>query len=150
MPETTRNELQERQNAPLILTSSAESFNATNGQNSSSPAVRSMFVSHCGSGYNSQSGASMSGHSVFVLDVNGNPLTPCKPSKARKLLKGKQAKSVWNKFGMFGIQMLVETRKEHPETKLGYDLGTKFEGHSIVCGKEITCLLCGNFQTRRK
>ena len=136
MPETTRNELQERQDTPLILTSSAESFNATNGQDSSNPAVRSMFVSHCGSGYNSQAGASMSGHSVFVLDVDGVPLTPCKPSKARKLLKGKQAKPVWNKFGKFGMQMLVETRKEHPETKLGYDLGTKFEGHSVVCGKE--------------
>ena len=136
MPETTRNELQERQNAPLILTSSEESFNSTNGQNSSNPVVRSMFVSHCGSGYNSQLGDSMSEHSVFVLDVNGVPLTPCKPSKARKLLKGKQAKPIWNKFGRFGIQMLVETRKEHPETKYGYDLGTKFEGHSVVCGKE--------------
>lgn len=136
MPETTRNELQERQNTPLILTSSEESFNSTNGQNSSNPVVRSMFVSHCVSGYNSKLGDSMSEHSVFVLDVNGVPLTPCKPSKARKLLKGKQAKSIWNKFGRFGIQMLVETRKEHPETKHGYDLGTKFEGHAIVCGKE--------------
>jgi len=136
MPETTRNELQERQNTPLILTSSEESFNSTNGQNSSNPVVRSMFVSHCVSGYNSKLGDSMSEHSVFVLDVNGVPLTPCKPSKARKLLKGKQAKPIWNKFGRFGIQMLVETRKEHPETKHGYDLGTKFEGHAIVCGKE--------------
>ena len=63
MPKTTRLGLQERQDAtlkgleakplPLILTTSAESFNATNDQNSSSPAVRSKSYSHCGSGYNS-------------------------------------------------------------------------------------------------
>ena len=136
MPKTTRKGLQERQDAPLILTASAELLNATNDQGSGNPTARSKSFFHWGSGYNSQKRASMSGHSVFVLDVDGNPLTPCKPSKARKLMKGNQAKPVWNKFGMFGIQMLVETRKEHPETKLGYDLGTKFEGHSVVCGKE--------------
>ena len=149
MPETTRLGLQERQDAtrkgleakkplPLILTASAESFNATNDQNSSSPAVRSKSYSHCGSGYNSilKNRARVSGHSVFVLNVDGEPLTPCKPSKARKLLKGKQAKPVWNKFGMFGIQMLRRVGNKHPETKHGYDIGTKFEGHAIVCGRE--------------
>ncbi|MBE3123002.1 MAG: RRXRR domain-containing protein [Thermoplasmata archaeon] len=133
---STRQELKECQDAPLILTASAESFNATNDQNSSSPAVRSKSLSHWGSGCNSQKGASMSGHSVFILDVNGKPLTPCKPSKARKLLKGNQAKPVWNKFGLFGIQMLVETRKEMPTSALGIDFGTKFEGYSVVVGKE--------------
>ena len=76
MPETTRLGLQERQDAtlkgleakplPLILTTSAESFNATNDQNSSSPAVRSKSYSHCGSGYNSilKNRARVSGHSV--------------------------------------------------------------------------------------
>ena len=78
----------------------------------------------------------MSGHSVFVLDVNGKPLTPCKPSKARKLLKDNQAKPVWNKFSRFGIQMLVETRTETPKTVLGIDFGTKFEGYSVVVGTE--------------
>ena len=72
MPETTRLGLQERQDAtrkgleakkplPLILTASAESFNATNDQNSSSPAVRSKSYSHCGSGYNSRKRARISG-----------------------------------------------------------------------------------------
>jgi hypothetical protein len=96
-----------------------------------------MHLSHWGSGYDSQDkGARLSGHSVFVLDVNGKPLTPCKPSKARKLLKDKQAKPVWNKFSRFGIQMLVGTRTDTPKTVLGVDLGTKFEGYSVVVGTE--------------
>jgi hypothetical protein len=57
----------------------------------------------------------MSGHSVFVLDTNGKPLSPTTPAKAKKLLKGKVAKPVWNKFGRFGVQMRVRTRKETPK-----------------------------------
>jgi hypothetical protein len=78
----------------------------------------------------------MSTHSVFVLDVDGKPLTPTKPSKARKLLEGGVAKKIWSKFGTFGIQMLQETRKETPVTGLGVDQGTKFEGYSVVVDKE--------------
>jgi hypothetical protein len=78
----------------------------------------------------------MSAHSVFVLSKDGTPLTPTKPAKAKKLLKAGVAKPVWNKFGEFGIQMLVETRKETPKTALGIDNGTKFEGYSVVCGQE--------------
>lgn len=77
----------------------------------------------------------MSGR-VFVLGKDGKPLTPCKISKARKLMKGKQAKPVWNKFSQFGIQMLVDTRKETPKTVLGIDFGTKFEGYSVLSGTE--------------
>lgn len=75
-------------------------------------------------------------HSVFVLDINGKPLMPTTPSKARKLLKNGVAKKCWSKFGTFGIQMLVDTRKEKQECTLGADNGTKFEGYSVVCGKE--------------
>lgn len=81
----------------------------------------------------------MSEHSVFVLDKEGNPLTPCKPQRARKLMEDGQAKPVWNKFNKFGIQMLVETRKETPDTCLGCDQGTKFEGYSVVTPEENNC-----------
>jgi hypothetical protein len=75
-------------------------------------------------------------HTVFVLAKDGQPLTPCTPAKARKLLKGGVAKPVWSKFGTFGIQMLVETRRETPQTILGADTGSKFEGYAVVCGQE--------------
>jgi len=78
----------------------------------------------------------MSAHSVFVIGFDGKPLTPTTPAKARKLLEGGQAKKAWSKFGTFGIQMLVETRKETPLTVLGYDIGTKFEGIVVVSGTE--------------
>jgi hypothetical protein len=73
---------------------------------------------------------------VFVLDRDGKPLTPTTLTKARKLMSGGVAKPVWNKFGQFGIQMLVDTRKEVPKTVLGVDFGTRFEGYSVVTGKE--------------
>jgi hypothetical protein len=75
-------------------------------------------------------------HSVFVLALDGKPLSPTTPCHARKLLAAKVAKKAWSKFNTFGIQMLVETRRETPEATLGYDVGTKFEGFSVVCGQE--------------
>jgi hypothetical protein len=78
----------------------------------------------------------MSAHSVFVLHKDDTPLTPTKPTRARKLIEAGVAKPIWNKFGQFGIQLLTETRKEIPNTALGVDNGTKFEGYSVVCGKE--------------
>src|SRR5690348_1385940 len=44
-----------------------------------------------------------SGHSVFVLDCHGRPLTPTTPAKARKLLRAGVAVKVWSQFGTFGI-----------------------------------------------
>jgi len=135
-PKTTRQGLEEPMDAPLIPGASAESFNATNGNIGGEPADRSMSLSHWGSGYHSQSGASISGHNVFVIDVDGKPLTPTTNAKARKLMKGNQAKPIWNKFGLFGIQMLVEVGDKTPATILGVDLGTKYEGYTVVVGTE--------------
>jgi hypothetical protein len=78
----------------------------------------------------------LSTHSVFVIHKDGIPITPTKPQRAKNLLESGVAKPVWNKFGQFGIQMLVETRKEIPKTAIGIDNGTKFEGYSVVCGTE--------------
>jgi hypothetical protein len=118
--------LKERQDAPQVLHNSEEPLNSTS--ESCKP------LHHGGCGCNRK--GRMSAHSVFVLSKDGTPLTPTKPAKARKLLEAKVAKPVWNKFGQFGIQMLVETRKETPKTALCIDNGTKFEGYSVVCENE--------------
>lgn len=89
-------------------------------------------------GENTRDGArpNVGNHTVFVLAKDGSPLTPATPAKARKLLKAVEAKEVWSKFGTFGIQMLVDTRRQTPKTALGVDHGTKFEGYAVVCGSE--------------
>src|SRR4051794_40453997 len=81
-------------------------------------------------------GSRMSAHPVFVLDIDGDPLTPTTPAKAKKLLKGGVATPVWSKFGTFGIRMLVGTRRQTPRAALGVDHGTKFEGYSVVVDAE--------------
>ena len=131
---TTRTELQEPTDASLICRTSAELLNATSLKNTEELSDNSMPCSHSGSEYNLNQKASMS--RIFVLSFTGKPLTPCKQGKARKMLFGGVAKVVWNKFGEFGIQMLIPTREETPKTVLGIDNGTKFEGYSLIVGKE--------------
>ena len=118
--------LKERQDAPQVLHNSGEPFNPISESCKPLP--------HGGCGCNRK--GCLSVHSVFVLHKDGMPLTPTKPARAKKLMKDGVAKPVWNKFGQFGIQMLVETRKETPKTALCIDNGTRFEGYSVVCDKE--------------
>jgi len=122
--------------APLICCSVRENISSMDLENKRNSLDNPKLYFHVGSGYNSeQSEASMSGR-MFVLSLSGKPLTPCKPQKARKLLIGGVAKVVWNKFGEFGIQMLIPTREHTPKVVLGIDTGTKFEGLSLIVGKE--------------
>lgn len=121
------NQLEERQDTPLVL-------NNSDTANIKDKKLSKLNVA-CRSGNTVKQQAECR-HTIFVLSIEGNPLTPTTPSKARKLLKSNQAKKAFNKFNEFGIQMLVETRKEVPKTSLGYDPGTKFEGFSVVVDKE--------------
>ena len=129
---TTTQRLQEPEDTSLVFSPSLESFNSTSLQTIDNN-ENSKQLCYCGSEYNLNK-ASMS--RIFVLSFTGKPLTPCKPSKARKLLLGRVAVVVWNKFGEFGIKMLVQTREFTPKTVLGIDFGTKFEGYSLIPGSE--------------
>ena len=86
MSETTRTGLQELWSAPLAPNTSAELFNAMVSDESNKEDAKPKPCSHLRSGCDSENRASMSGR-VFVLDRGGKPLTPCKESKARKLIK---------------------------------------------------------------
>jgi hypothetical protein len=137
MRQTTRQGLKERQDTPQVLTSSEELLNSKSLKAPDTIGENPMPLPHLGCGYNSGSRGRISPkHNVFVLGVDGKPLTPTTPSKAGKLLKGKVAKTVWNKFGQFGIKMLVKTAEHKPRTALGVDFGTKYEGYAVATGKE--------------
>ncbi len=124
-------QLQERQSgSPALTTStSAKSDVALNSTTKLSVACR-------GEKTLSSGRTNVVKHTVFVLGVNGNPLTPTSRTKARKLLRGGVAKKCWSKFGTFGVKMLQETRTEAPKTSLGVDPGAKYDGFSVVCHKE--------------
>ncbi|MCJ7767378.1 RRXRR domain-containing protein [Candidatus Bathyarchaeota archaeon] len=105
--------------------------------NVNSPDTASKPLLHLGCGCNARKSRGLSPkHSVFVLAVDGKPLTPTTPCRAKRLMREGQAKPKWNKFGCFGIQMLVQTRREIPKTALGVDFGTKFEGYAVTVGNE--------------
>ncbi len=73
---------------------------------------------------------------VPVVDIRGIPLMPCKPFKARLLLKSGKAKPKRNKLGLFYLQLTYEQEPDNQTLVAGVDPGSKFEGYSIVGSKE--------------
>ena len=78
---------------------------------------------------------------IPVVSKTGKPLTPCKSSKARKLLEGGGAIKRWSKTGIFYIQLTTQTREHTPRMSLALDPGSKYSGIDIstekyrqVCG----------------
>ncbi len=71
---------------------------------------------------------------VYVLNKDKKPLMPCKPAKARKLLKNKKAKVVNRK--PFTIQLLYWSTGYKQDVTLGVDAGSKFVGLSATTTKK--------------
>lgn len=67
---------------------------------------------------------------VYVLNKEGKPLMPCKPKKARKLLKCNKVKII-NK-SPFTIQLLYGSSGYKQNINLGVDAGSKFIGLSTT------------------
>ncbi len=67
---------------------------------------------------------------VLVLDTNKTPLTPCKPSMAKKLLDAGKA-AVYRRFP-FSIILKKECNKSKTNLKLKIDPGSKTTGLAIV------------------
>lgn len=74
---------------------------------------------------------------IPVVNKDGKPLTPCSPTKARKLLHGGVAEKKWNKLGIFYIRLIIETREYTPEVCLGLDPGAKFDGVAVVSERVV-------------
>ena len=67
---------------------------------------------------------------VYVVNKNGNPLMPCKPTKAKHLLKLGRAKII--NYRPFTIQLKWDCEENLQPTTLGIDKGSKFTGLAIV------------------
>lgn len=92
-PKTTNKGLQERQDTPQVLTASGESFNPKSVPNAGD-STNSMPSVHSGCGYNSRKGDSLSKqHTVFVIGIDGTPLTPTTPSKSEETNERKASKT---------------------------------------------------------
>ena len=71
---------------------------------------------------------------VYVINKHGKPLMPCKPRKARLLLKNKQAKIL--KYEPFTIQLLYGSSVYKQKVSLGIDAGSKHVGASATTKKQ--------------
>lgn len=66
---------------------------------------------------------------VYVLNIDGKPLMPCKEAKARKLLKDNLARIV--KYEPFTIQLIFECENQTQDCTLGIDCGSKHIGLAV-------------------
>jgi hypothetical protein len=73
---------------------------------------------------------------IPVVSVEGKPLMPTTPAKARKLMRGKQAIGRRSKLGIFYVQMLRLVGNKVQELNLACDPGSKFDGYAVASGKE--------------
>ena len=72
---------------------------------------------------------------VYVVNQNGHPLMPCKPSKARKLLRDGRAKV--ERRSPFTIKLLWDCEEHVQEVTLGIDKGSHATGLALVGKREI-------------
>jgi len=70
---------------------------------------------------------------VYVLNIQGHPIMPCKEAKARKLLKNDLARVI--KREPFTIQLVFECENQIQEIILGIDAGSKTIGLSATTEK---------------
>ena len=132
---TTCVELQERQNASLILPSSGEPLNPMfpEGELSSTYIVEGKFNP------SNRLGVEPNRFRVPIVDANNKPLMPCTSIRARILLKNHKAIARRNKLSIFYIQLKTNKEPTNQSIVLGVDPGSKFEGFSIV-GTQDTVL----------
>lgn len=81
---------------------------------------------------------------VYVMNQTGNPLMPCKPSKARKLLRDGKARVITR--CPFTIKLLWDCEEHVQEVILSVDKGSHHTGFSCVGNGEI--LLSGEIEHR--
>ncbi|WXG43216.1 MAG: RRXRR domain-containing protein [Promethearchaeati archaeon SRVP18_Atabeyarchaeia-1] len=69
---------------------------------------------------------------VPVASVNGQPLMPTTPQRARTLLRAGIAEKRWNKLGQFYIQMRQDIASNRQGLCLAVDTGSKWDGVAVL------------------
>lgn len=82
---------------------------------------------------------------VFIQNKHGEALMPCKPQKARKLLKDEKAEIV--SYTPFTIKLLYGSSGYKQPIKVGIDLGTKHTGIAITTDDKV--LVKGEVEVRQ-
>lgn len=82
---------------------------------------------------------------VYVLNIQGKPIMPCKEAKARKLLRQNKAKIV--KYEPFTIQLLFECENQVQKVSLGVDAGSKRIGISATTKNGFYMKQTSNYAT---
>jgi len=120
----------------LACTSSLEPLNGTAARNGSLSLPRNV------EGHETPKGGRLSPTlRVPVVGVDGQPLMPTTPQRARRLLKDGVAEKRWNKLGQFYIRMLLQVGTEKQSICLAVDPGSKWDGVAVVSEKGV--LTCG-------
>lgn len=83
---------------------------------------------------------------VFVINKHGEPLMPCKPQKARKLLKQQKAKII--KRQPFTIQLIYGSSGYTQDVTLGIDTGATHVGIAATTNDNHTVLFKGEVEFR--
>jgi len=117
----------------LALDNSLEPLNSMDGRKTSLSPHRNL------EGHETQTGEPVIGR-VPVVSLSGEPLMPCRPSKARKLLAKELAKKHWNKLGIFHIHLKFEPKSEintNQQVCLAMDAGSKWDGVAVLSKKGV-------------
>jgi hypothetical protein len=74
---------------------------------------------------------------IPVVSKSGIPLMPCRPTKARKLLRSGKAIKKWNRLSIFCLQLTFDPAcPVRQPLAIGIDPGSNFEGFSVAGTKE--------------
>jgi hypothetical protein len=102
--------------------------------------VRNFGTSYYGSFFSEGSNMVM----VPVLDSNNQPLMPCRPARAKELMRKEDAKPYYQK-GIFCIKLLREpSGRVCQPIALGIDPGSKREGYTAITEKAVVLNITTN------
>ena len=72
---------------------------------------------------------------VPVVSVDGKPLMPTKPAKARKIMRDGVAVGKFNKLDI--VQMMIPVGDRTQDVSLAVDPGSKYDGYAVETDREV-------------